>query len=303
MLAQAEDAAKAALDGRIEEARQGFAKALEGTTNIRVLFLGFEFFNRIGDLAEAERLLRRWLAISGPDAETASTAHAYGNLGVILRTRGDLDGAEAMHRKALEIDEKLGRLEGMADDFGNLGIGLKVRGDLDGAEAMHRKSLEINEKLGRLEGMAIAYGNLGIVLKVSRRPDGAEAMHRKSLEINREARPTRRHGQRLREPGHRPEIPRRPGRGGSDAPQVARIMEKLSQLEGMAHDYGNLGVILQTRGDLDGAEAMHHKSLKLNEKLGRLEGMAIAFGNLGVVLKARRPGRCRGDAPQITRDQ
>jgi len=142
-LALAEDAAKAALDGRIEEARQGFAKALDGTANLRILSLGFEFFKRIGELAEAERLLRRWLAISGPDAETADTAAAYGNLGIVLKTRGDLDGAEAMHRKSLEINQKLGRLEGMASAYGNLGLVLRTRGDLDGAEAMHRKSLEI----------------------------------------------------------------------------------------------------------------------------------------------------------------
>ena len=52
------------------------------------------------------------------------------------------------------------------------------------------------------------------------------------------------------------------------------INEKLGLLEGMASDYGNLGIVLQTRGDLDGAEEMHKKSLEIDEKLGRLEGMA-----------------------------
>ncbi len=86
-------AAKAALEGRIEEARQDFAKALDGSTNLNVLNLGAEFFNRIGELDEAERLLRRSLAINGPDLLTPGTAAAYGNLGLIYRTRGDLDRA------------------------------------------------------------------------------------------------------------------------------------------------------------------------------------------------------------------
>jgi len=55
----------------------------------------------------------------------------------------------------------------------------------------------------------------------------------------------------------------------------------------MASDYGNLGLVLKTRGDLDGAEAMFRKSLEINEKLGRLEGMASQYGNLGLVLHTR----------------
>jgi tetratricopeptide (TPR) repeat protein len=247
LLALAEEAAKAALDGRIEEARQGFAKALDGTTNVRVLFLGFEFFKRLGELAEAERLLRRSLAISGPEVQTASTADAYSNLGIIMGTRGNLDGAEAMHHKALDFNAKLGRLEGTARAYNNLGIILRTRGDLDGAEAMHRKSLEINEKLGRPQGTAINYGNLGLILQLRGDLAGAEAMHRKSLEIE----------------------------------------ERLGRLEGMAKDYGNIGLVLQTRGDLEGAEAMHRKALEINEKLGRLEGMANAYGNLCLVLQKR----------------
>jgi len=65
------------------------------------------------------------------------------------------------------------------------------------------------------------------------------------------------------------------------------INEKLGQLEGMADDYGNLGIVLKIRGDLDGAEEMYKKSLAINEKLGRLEGMAINYGNLGTVLQTR----------------
>jgi len=56
-------------------------------------------------------------------------------------------------------------------------------------------------------------------------------------------------------------------------------------LEGMASDYGNLGVIYHDRGDLDKAEEMHTKSLEIEEKLGRLEGMANQYGNLGVIYR------------------
>ena len=197
-LTLAEQAAAAAREGRVEEARQTFARAHEGTTNLQVLYLAYEFYHRTGDLKAAEDMLERWLAISGREAETAETAAAYGNLGLIYQTRGELDRAEEMHKKALAIDEKLGRQEGMASDYGNLGIIYRTRGELDRAEEMHKKALAIDEKLGRQEGMASDYGNLGIIYQTRGELDRAEEMHKKALAHRREARPPGRHGQRLR---------------------------------------------------------------------------------------------------------
>jgi tetratricopeptide (TPR) repeat protein len=287
LLKLAEDAAKAALEGRIEDARQGFAKALDGTTNTRVLYLGYEFFRRIGELAEAERLLRRWLAISGLDAETPSTAAAYGNLGVIMQIRCDLDGSEAMHRKALEIYEKLKLPAGMAIAYGNLGLILKTRGDLDGSEVMHRKSLAIGEKLNYLECIADQYDNLGLIFQARGDLDGAEAMHRKALEIDEKL--GRLEGM-ANQYGNLGLILQT--RGDLDGAEKMHrkslaIEEKLSRLEGIASDYAALGLILQTRGDLDGAEAMHRKALEINEKLDRPDGMAIEYGNVGLILQTR----------------
>jgi CBS domain-containing protein len=62
-LALAEHAIKAANAGRLEEARQLFAKAQLGTTNLGVLYLASEFYKRTGDQAAAEELRERGLAI------------------------------------------------------------------------------------------------------------------------------------------------------------------------------------------------------------------------------------------------
>ena len=86
----------------VEEARQAFARAHEGTTNL-------EFYYRTRDLKAAEDMVERRLAISGREAETEDTAAAYGNLGLIYRTRGELDVAEEMFRKALAIFSTSGR--------------------------------------------------------------------------------------------------------------------------------------------------------------------------------------------------
>ncbi|MEM0928568.1 MAG: tetratricopeptide repeat protein [Pseudomonadota bacterium] len=51
--------------------------------------------------------------------------------------------------------------------------------------------------------------------------------------------------------------------------------------EWQAISLGNLGLIAQTRGDLDAAEDYHQRSLALEEELGRKEGMASELANLG----------------------
>ncbi|MFQ3245666.1 MAG: tetratricopeptide (TPR) repeat protein [Arenicella sp.] len=243
----AEEAAVAANKGKLETARQKFAKAVDGTTNIKVLNLAYTFYRRTGELNLAETYLNRSLAISGKDSQSSQTAAAYGNLGNIYQIRGELEKAEEFYLKSLEINESLGRKEGMANQYGNLGIIYKIRGELEKAEEFLLKSLEIDESLGRKEGMAITYGNLGIIYQTRGELEKAEEFFLKSLEIN----------------------------------------DSLGRNEGLAIVYGNLGNIYKTRGELETAEGFHLKSLEINESLGRKQGMAIAYGNLGNIYETR----------------
>jgi tetratricopeptide (TPR) repeat protein len=68
---------------------------------------------------------------------------------------------------------------------------------------------------------------------------------------------------------------------------AARVAEDQRDPLSVSTAYGNLGIVLETRGDLDAAEQMYRKSLAINEKLGRLQGIASAYGNLGNVLEIR----------------
>lgn len=246
-LSLAREAAKAALEGRVEEARQDFAKAIEGTTDPRILHLAYQFYKRTGDLCAGEQSMQRWLAISGRDNETLDTAAALNNLGELYRIRGALDKAEELYSRALTINEKFNRPENMAHQYNNLGIVYRKRGDLDRAESMHNRALMINEKLGRIDEMACNYGNISNIYRAQGKLDAAEDMLKKALDI----------------------------------------YDKLGRLEGMAGVYQNLGIVYQARGDLDAAEAMYKKSLAIDEKLARLEGLASASGNLGNVYQAR----------------
>ncbi|MDR4460192.1 MAG: tetratricopeptide repeat protein [Nitrospirales bacterium] len=183
-LQTAEDAAKLAKEGMIEFARQKFSGLVSETSDLRILYLGYEFFERTGDLDSALEVLKKWLTLGGTNKESANTSAAYGNLGNLYRTRGELDRAEEMYGKALAIEEALGRKEGMASDYGNLGILYRTRGELDRAEEMYGKALAIEEALGRKEGMASDYGNLGILYQIRGELDRAEEMFCKQREIS-----------------------------------------------------------------------------------------------------------------------
>jgi len=222
-LQMAEDAATLSKEGKIEFARQKFSVLIVESTNLRILYLSYEFYNRTGDLDSALSALEKWLSLSGENEKTGNTAAAFCNLGNLYSTRGELERAEGMYQKSLAIEEALGRKEGMANDYGNLGILYRTRGELERAEEMYQKSLAINETLGRKEGMANQYGNLGNLYRTRGELERAEGMYQKSLAIN----------------------------------------EALGRKEGMANDYGNLGVLYRTRGELERAEEMCQKSLLL----------------------------------------
>ena len=56
------------------------------------------------------------------------------------------------------------------------------------------------------------------------------------------------------------------------------IEEKLGRLEGMASDYGNLGLIYETRGDLKEARTLWTRARDLYEKIG-MEHMVAKIQN------------------------
>lgn len=65
------------------------------------------------------------------------------------------------------------------------------------------------------------------------------------------------------------------------------IEQGLGHQEGMASDYGNLGVIHRMRGELKAAEDMHNKSLEISQRLGKHEFVVNQYTNLGLIHETR----------------
>lgn len=77
--------------------------------------------------------------------------------------------------------------------------------------------------------------------------------------------------------------------------RALKLDEELGRKEGMANQYGNLGIIHGERGDLDKAEVMFTRALQLDDDLGCKKGMADDYTNLGNIAEQRgdRAKACR----------
>ena len=69
--------------------------------------------------------------------------------------------------------------------------------------------------------------------------------------------------------------------------KALEINKRLGRMDGMAINYGNLGLIYSEQRDLIQAEQFVKKSLEINEKLKRLDGLARDYSNLGSFYRQR----------------
>lgn len=65
------------------------------------------------------------------------------------------------------------------------------------------------------------------------------------------------------------------------------VKNEKEKLEGKAAALGNLGIVLQKRGELDGALENYEKALEAHKRTGRCEGMAANYGNIGILLRQK----------------
>ncbi len=179
--------------------------------------------------------------ISSGDTDERNLADAYGNLGLIYRTRGNFEESESLQLKALQISEAIPYPEGAAAILGNLGLLYDTFGKQDKAEEFYLKSLKINEDLGYQEGVAVVQGNLGLIYRKRKKLNKAEEFHVKAL----------------------------------------KVYQELGNQVGMAHQYGNLGLVYGARGELSNAEEFLLLALKIDKTLGRQEGIGLGYANLG----------------------
>ena len=246
-LESAQEAAEKAAQGNIERARERFGRLAADTSNIQVLYLAYEFFQRTGDLGAAQVTLERWLAISGPDTLSKETAAAYGNLGTLHLNKSEFDLAKAMYEKSQVISESVGFQAGVANAYTHIGIIHERQGNYTSAETMYEHALALEKGLGRKEQMANNFQNLGVLYSHRGEFSRARTMYESALTIYKE----------------------------------------LEQPEKMAGVFVNIGILYKNWGELDKAEEMYLKGLAIYEKLGVKAQIAVCYSNLSSLYKVR----------------
>ena len=180
--ALAESAAALFAEGKVDEAGALFARALTpGTTDLRVLFLGFQFHFRSGRYDEAERLVRRRLALAAQDSE--DQARACTNLGLVLLYQKKLDSAELEFTRSVEISERIADQLSLARGLANLALVPEARAKYDRAEALYRRAMAIAQRIGADKIFAGTLANLGDIAVARSRPDDARPLWTRAIEI------------------------------------------------------------------------------------------------------------------------
>ena len=173
---------------------------------------------------------------------------AHLNLGWALHDlREDFDRAEAMYRKAIELDPE------HVAAYNNLGLLLNdFREDFDQAEAMYRKAIELDPK------DVTAHMNLGNLLKDVREDfDQAEAMYRKAIELD------------PKDADAYINLANLLNAVRADFDQAEAMYRKAIELDPKdASVHWNFSLLLETRGDVEGAIRETRECVRLGDPEG-----------------------------------
>lgn len=198
------------------------------------------------------------LAYLGGDYETATSAvtavllripselDALTRYAMILCAVGKFDEAKRIFTRVINLAERKNDDLAVADGFANLGLVHQLLGEIDDAHRYHNKALFMYKKLpGNDDREADCYGNIGFIHHKRGEATDAELCFRRALEIN----------------------------------------TRLKRVEGMALDYGVLGLMVYNKdhGPLNEAEKMIKQAVTLNDQIGRFGAVAAAYGNIGLV--------------------
>jgi tetratricopeptide (TPR) repeat protein len=279
-LEMAEDAALFSKQGKIEYARQKFAKLTLNTKNKIILFLGYEFFYRISDFKAAERILNRALKLAVSDKDIRFKAEILGNLGNVYRQTDKNVLAKEVTEQAFEIFTELGETENKAISLQSLGAICFTIGDIQ-AENYYKMALNLFLELKLQEGTAVINSNLGEIN--ARRGEYPEAKDRyeKALSLYQELDHVEGIADQL---GKLAVVYLSQGKDKEAEAWLKKALAENIKLGRNLEIVGNrhhLGIIYLKKADYPKAEKEFNAALEISTNYGFTRRMVDIYGNLG----------------------
>lgn len=134
------------------------------------------FLHRLGDLREAESVLRASVAAARDLEGPADIAFAVHRLGAVRHGMGDYAEAERLHREGWTLAQQLGDRLVIGWSMMYLGNVAWSRGEFDPATRLYTDALELLREERDLNGMWVTLNNLGVL--AASRQQYAEAQRR-----------------------------------------------------------------------------------------------------------------------------
>jgi predicted ATPase/Tfp pilus assembly protein PilF len=139
--------------------------------------------DRLGRLAEGERLLRQGLATAADLQDDAELALALDRLGSNRWAAGDYDEAVALHDRARGIYQRLGDRHGIGWSLAHLGNVALARGEHQLAGELYTDALRILRDEDDRNGMCVALNNLSYIAIRRQHYDEARRLMTEALSL------------------------------------------------------------------------------------------------------------------------
>jgi class 3 adenylate cyclase/tetratricopeptide (TPR) repeat protein len=243
-----------------------------------------QYYEVVGEYAQAQIATERALAAARAGADVAGEAGCLARLGLIARRQGEYDNAREWYSQALELlgdedtypDEKARVLNG-------LGVVHRQQGSFDQARVCYQGCLALNRRSGNRRGEAETLNSLGVTAFYRRDFDTALTYYQQALEIRRAIGDRAGEGVCLFNLAVATCETGDYGQAQGYFSQALTIQQATGNRWEESNIWNSLGYMYQQLGDLATAKSCMQQGLNLAREIGDEAGQAYILSNLGLV--------------------
>jgi tetratricopeptide (TPR) repeat protein len=221
---------------------------------------------KLGNVAEAEQLLHRALAISEHN-DNSNVASILNSLGLVYADLGQVERAIGYHEQALVIARKIGDPDGEGASLGNLGLACTRLGQVERAIGYYEQQLVIVREIGDRDGEGNAMGGLGIAYYRLSQFKRAIGYYEQQLVIVREIGDLHGEGNALNNLGLAYYRLGQFKRAIGYYEQALVIARKIGHLRGEGNALGGLGITYADLGQVERAIGLLEQAVRIGHEI------------------------------------